>query len=147
MNKQVYFEAEYLSPGSFYPETVKVARVGDLTPAELVRNGPNAPWHAVRVSRVVERLCHYDGDEDSPTESFWQRVSTHQVHSLVIGEKLTLDGVEKLDESVVGRTDILLRNMRRNNWDFVVRTRCGNWQPASDFGAVISAEEATRLGG
>lgn len=51
------------------------------------------------------------------------------------GESVTKEDVAKLPDC-----RILLRNMECNNWDRVVRSRLGNYQPFNEDTQIISAE-------
>jgi len=138
-NIRTRFTAEFDYPGMLFPETItKTIAAGTL--AAALREQPDEQgyfnrngWYAVTIRSVAEKRYVADDDEET-----WVRLSAEKVASYVVGEKIHHADIEDND-----RNAILISNIRANSKDgYGVRTRAGNWQIASDYDAVVSAEAA-----
>lgn len=124
------YTAEYLYPGFFMPEE-ETREVSDGTYAAVIAAQPNDGWYAVEVREITQRLYRADnGDEQWVKEGKSQRIG-----SWVVGEKIYWEDIPDTDAN-----RILRSNIRSNSKDgFGVKTRCGNWQIASDYLEVVAA--------
>lgn len=89
-------------------------------------------WFALEVKTTPQKLWT-DGDGGE----MWRASGPSVGHRIYIGESLTTEDVERLP----GDHSILLSNMRGNDWERVVRTRRGNFQPVEPGDVVIAAEQ------
>lgn len=101
---------EYSFPGSFFSEH----SVKEVANRNIPKSVPDGCFG----------FCFFDVEEvDVNGERLTgKRKNKSGMH--YYGEKLNANQVAKLPD-----TAILLRNMKNNNWDFVVRTIRGNFQP------------------
>lgn len=125
----VAHKARYLYPGVFMPEE----QVRDLTfptYGEAVKGQPDDGWYAVEISSIkYKRFTADDGDIE------WIPQGTVNKETYIIGQQIHCDEIPNTDEN-----RILRSNIRSNSDDgFAVKTRCGNWQIASDWDHVMSA--------
>lgn len=123
------FEAKYLYPGVFMPEVVRHP-VPDGTYAAACAIQPDNGWYAVEVQKVAERLYRAEnGDEKWVSDG--QPV---KVGSWIVGDKIHWQDIPDTAEN-----RILRSNLQANSSDgYGVRTRCGNWQIASDYLEVVA---------
>lgn len=135
--------AEYDYPGLLFPESTS-RQIPEPTFAAAVTAGPAEDdyfrkdgWYAVTVRSTVEkRYESEDGDEA------WVNVAKPQVvGKWVVGERIHYSDIEQTDAN-----SILIGNIKCNSRDggYGVLTRCGNWQIASDYTAVVPTSIATR---
>jgi hypothetical protein len=131
--------AEYLYPGSFFPESTS-REVPAATLTAAVNAGPDEDgyfskdgWYAVKIKTAVEKLFVADDGDES-----WIG-KPDVVATVIVGDRIHFSEIEKSD-----RNRILISNIECNSRDggYGVLTRCGNWQIASDYDFVISASEA-----
>lgn len=136
MPTQTRYRAEYLYPGSFFPEET-YRDLKEPTFENAVKFGPNEDgyfkkdgWYAVIIREKIERLMV---DPDKPASTTWDMVSNEKVKSFIVGRMIHMDSPEMSGSD----KDILRSNIRSNSRDplkgYGVLTRCGNWQIASDW--------------
>lgn len=136
------FFAEYNYPGSFFPEST--TREIDLPTVEAaVAAGPDEDgyfrkdgWYSVRItSKVEKRFVANDG-----AEAWVKQGEIETIAHWVVGERIHYSAIDATDAN-----RILISNIEGNSADggYGVLTRCGNWQIASDFDAVLSPAEVS----
>lgn len=136
------FFAKYNYPGSFFPEST--TREIDLpTVKAAVAAAPDEEgyfckdgWYSVRItSKVEKRFVATDG-----AEAWVNQGDIKTIGHWVVGERIHHSDIDATDAN-----RILIRNIEGNSRDggYGVLTRCGNWQIASDFDAVLSPAEVT----
>ncbi len=141
MTHRVRFIAEYLYPGTFFPEET-ICVVTDPSFASCVDQGPDDEgtyfykngWYAVRVRMLSEKRYHADDGEQR-----WISENEAIVRSYIVGTLTHVDDIPDSTPTDSGPQDnsILKSNIRSNSRDplkgYAVLTRCGNWQIASDY--------------
>lgn len=151
MTAKATYTANFFYPGTLFPEeTQREIEEYDGIPtlADILEVAPDAApedsyfckdrWYAVSLREKIEVL--YESTED-PNDRRFVQTSNEVLHSWIVGEKIHVDDIE--DQEPGGRNAILASNIRGNTPDgYAVKTRCGNWQLAKDFGTVISDSEA-----
>lgn len=118
-------------PGFFFPEEGRGLEFSTFADDnEIVSNfSGDKTWFALQVKTVeYERYTNDNGDEN------WFMTSKKPTsRRIYVGEILDASQVAALD----GDHEILLDNMEFNDWDTVVRTRCGNFQPVESNDTVL----------
>lgn len=142
MSTRVRYSAEYSFPGLLFPETTsRSIEHGDL-PAAIAAAPDGDSWYAVKITAITERLfvAVGDGSEDGSIPERWLTESTSRVGFYVVGERIHVD-----DGQIEGDEYSILRsNIRCNSTDgYGVKTRCGNWQIASDYDDVLPPQAVT----
>lgn len=134
----------YSYPGSFFAEYTTVELTEPTLTAAAIE-GPRGSgyffkdgWFAVEITTVtLKRFEAADGAE------VWVRQGTEAVGKWIVGRLVHFEA----DELAGDEHNILRSNIRSNSRDphkgYGVLTRCGNWQIASDYTAVVSAEDVT----
>lgn len=125
-----------LYPGSFFPEDGRPVEIPDADPQTALAafSGDDVGWFALEVVTATQKRWT-DGDG----EEMWRNDGTTSRYRIYVGEALTAADVARLP----GDHHILLSNMRGNEWERVVRTRRGNFQPLVPGDVVIAPAEAT----
>lgn len=128
--------ATYLYPGSFFPEETNRA-IPEPTLAAAVAAAPTDEegyfrkdgWYAVRVTTTtLKRFVADDGEE-----TWVPQDKPAKVGNWIVGERVHFETLPDDD-----RHSILRSNIRANTKSgYGVLTRCGNWQFADDYDAVI----------
>lgn len=148
------YSAEYLYPGSFFPEeTYRDLPDGHLSTAlELAPDEEGYfkkdGWYAVRIrTRIEKRFVAEDGEET------WIRQGEGHVKSYVIGVLTHVNNIHDLESGAAGDmldNRILKSNIRSNSREpyknYGVLTRCGNWQIASDWDQIIDEDSLRAIG-
>ena len=146
MTTRTRYSAKYLYPGAFFPEsTFRIVEEPTFhaalaaAPAEEGGFFKADGWYAVEITAIHER--RFLAEDDLMSEE-WVETGRETVGSWIVGEKIHVD-----DEQIAGpKHDILRSNIRSNSRppekDYGVRTRCGNWQIASDYIMVVAPDEA-----
>ena len=135
MSTRTLITATPLYPGSFFPEEGRPVEVPDADPQTAIAAIPDPKWFAVEVRTVTQKRW-----TDGEGGEMWRTDSERGRYRIYVGEALTAEDVERLD----GDHSILLSNMRGNDWERVVRTRRGNFQPVEPGDVVIAPAEANR---
>lgn len=139
MNTRIRHTATYMWPGSFLNETMVMELSDGTLEAGLAAMPEDTMWgsHAFGfeiTETVLKRFVSDDGEER------W--LATGRARRLgrwYFGETMTLSQVAAENITNGGKHDILLANMRGNNWPTVVRTIAGNFQPIEDGDDVLPA--------
>lgn len=139
MSTRTRITAEYLYPGSFFPESI-TRELPDSTLQAAIEHGPDEEgyfkkdgWFGVVIRKITEkRYVADDGDET------WLREGKPIEWKVIVGDVVHVD-----DPLIAGdRFDILRSNIRSNSRephkDLAVHTRCGNFQIASDWDQVVA---------
>lgn len=117
INEQVKFYVECLFPGSFFAEE------DSMTLEEFNANGPLAGCFAYQFYSVTTKAVDVNDEHFSKSKR------------IDIGGKVYPGGklytADQIRAEFPGH-DILIDNMRANNWPTVVLTRRGNWQPFNE---------------
>lgn len=138
-NTRTRYSAEYLYPGSFFPEeTYRDLPEPTYLAAELA--GPDEDgyfkkdgWYAVRIRTITEK-CYRSEDGDEK----WLRDGDPITKSFIVGRLVHADSPElECDDKSILRSNIV-GNSREPLKGYGVLTRCGNWQIASDYDEVVS---------
>lgn len=125
-----------LYPGSFTPEDGRPVELPDARMVTALAVAPDdEAWFALEV-RTVTKKKWTDGDGGV----MWLSEGRPRIYRIYVGEALTIADIERM-VSAGDRYDILLQNMRGNDWPRVVRTRLGNFQPLEVEDVVISPAE------
>lgn len=107
--------AEYLTPGSFFPEEV-VKRLDAHDPVEALFKAPKSAYCFV--------LYDTEPPPDLGPKFTVKAVPQNRSARYYIGGELhNYDEVKELGHAV------LAGNMTANKWDTVIHCRTGNWQP------------------
>lgn len=116
-------KAEYLLPGSFMPESIRL---------EL----PERTLAAAKAAAPPSAYCFTMFDEADPVDLGPEFSVTPK--RLNVSGKVYLGGAlyELAEVRSMGET-ILAENMEHNDWPRVIRCRTGNWQPFFDGDMVI----------
>jgi hypothetical protein len=124
-------------PGSFFPEEGRpVVLLSDDPHTAIETVSDDGRWFALDVRTTTQkRWTDGDGGET------WTTVGELARYRIYVGEALTAADVERLDDGQ--DYSILLSNMRGNDWQRVVRTRCGNFQPVEPGDVVIPADRVS----
>jgi len=124
-----------LYPGAFLSESgASIQLDGNWTARQVVdkfADTKSFKWFAIEVVEQNWKVWTTDeGDQE------WRPMQDGSRKSwrIYIGELLTSAEVAALP----GDHEILLRNMEYNNWDPIVRTRLGNFQPFEDGDVVFT---------
>ncbi|MHB1098904.1 MAG: hypothetical protein ACYCZR_05045 [Burkholderiales bacterium] len=125
---KVTYSGEYLYPGSFFAEETH-RTLTDGTFAAALEAAPDGDgWFAVKVRRITQKRFVADDGEEA-----WITQSSEVVGNWIIGRRIHADDIEPTQTN-----SILISNIRCNSKDgYGVKTRCGNWQIASDYTEVI----------
>lgn len=141
MPTQTTYTAEYLYPGSFFPEET-FREIKEPTYEAAVEAGPNEDgyfkkdgWYAVNIRRRVERLFV---DADEPTTTKWLTEKNEVLTRIIVGRLVHVD-----DPEIAGEEHRILRSNIQSNGkdpfkDYGVLARSGNWQVASDWDEVTA---------
>lgn len=125
--------AKPLYPGSFLPEEGASEQVPNYMTAEHIALAfsDKPGWFAIEVTNQNWKFWETEeGDRE------WRpaKDDTAKSYRIYIGELMTSAEVAALD----GDHEILLSNMRINDWDPIVRTRRGNFQPLEEGDVVLA---------
>lgn len=112
-----------LYPGSFFPEDGRPVEIPDAS-AETVLAvmDDDGKWFALEVRTTLEKRW-----DDGAGGVMWTSTGSSTSYRIYKGSILTAADIERLPDA--DRYGVLLSNMRVNDWDRVVRTRAGNFQP------------------
>jgi hypothetical protein len=121
-------KVEYEFPGSFFPESSsRDIRVRD--PRLAVELAPEGAY----------AFAFYDVADDlpdlGPEYAVSRKPQNRSARYFIDGRLVTIDDVLALP----GDHDILISNMRANEFERVVRCRTGNWQPFGDDDELIAS--------
>lgn len=138
------YTAEYLYPGSFFPEETYRALDRAYLDEALAKQPDEEGyfrkdgWYAVRIRTHVEKRFVAGNGEET-----WVRQAdrTH-TKSYVVGIMKHVSDIPDIDPETGRDQTILKRNIEGNSREplkgYGVLTRCGNWQIASDFDEVLA---------
>jgi hypothetical protein len=138
---RIRYSAEYMYPGSFFPESVHRALL-QPTFAAAVAAGPDEDgyfrkdgWYAVKIHAITEK--RFTSDDGEVT---WVKQGTVEVGNWIVGDRIHWSEIDDTRENA-----ILISNIKGNSRDggYGVKTRAGNWQIASDYTEVISPTAVT----
>ena len=118
----------YLTPGSFMSEE-STRKVEKRNPEEDIKEAPEYAF-AFFYFDIVKTSVKV-GDEQVDTSSGRRNISNRYY---IDAEVLDLKAVEALE----GDTEILIRNMKGNGYDQVVRCRTGNFQPLDEKDVLLT---------
>lgn len=122
------FTATYFYPGVFMPEDV-ARQIPNGQFNSVIAAQPDNRWYAVEVRQRTER--RYEAANGS--EKWISEGDAKKVGSWIVGEKIHWEDIPDTEGN-----KILRSNIQGNSKDgYGVRTRCGNWQIASDWQAVL----------
>lgn len=123
--------AEYAFPGLLFPE-MDTRDIEVPTLRAAVQANPRNGWYAVRITAITKELFTSDSGE----ERWLTKGGPEKVDHIVVGERIHINDIPDTPEN-----SILRSNIRGNTDDgYAVKTRRGNWQFASDYNRVVSAE-------
>lgn len=143
--------ARYSYPGVFLPEQTSRTLSGPTLVAAIAA-APTADdgwfrqdgWYAVEISTTKHRRF-VDADTD---DEVWVKTLTELHGRWVVGERFHYEDLEREFQSAPEKSDIdriLISNIKSNSKDgYGVRTRCGNWQIASDYTGVLAPAAVER---
>lgn len=128
-----------LYPGSFFSEEGQAIQVDNAEPATVLPPMPNDQrWFGIRLTeRMYERWTNDQGEHKwlpfskTPTKTSY----------LYVGDRLDREDVAAMGPD--GST--LLSNMQGNGWQYVVRTRRGNYQPLTDDDVLVTEVELASI--
>lgn len=118
----------YLLPGSFFSEE-SVHEVASRNPDEDIKNAHEYAF-ALFYFDIVKTIVKV-GEERVETSSGRRNIS-HRHY--IGGEILDIEAVEALGSEY----DTVVRNMKGNDWDKVIRCRTGNFQPFEDEDVLLT---------
>ncbi len=126
-----------LYTGSLFPEEGRLVEIPDADPqTALTVAADDGRWFALEVRTTTQkRWTDGDGGE------MWRVIGESARYRIYVGELLTVADIEQLPDAA--DYAILLSNMRGNEWERVVRTRQGNFQPVAPVDVVIPSAEVT----
>jgi hypothetical protein len=110
---------EYLHPGSFYPEESRL-RLKQYSATEALRKLPKTAFAFTLYDVEIRSGKLEDG------ETIEQRKKVNESGRFYPGGEIKyLEEIKSMGEGF----EILASNMENNDWNSVVRTRAGNFQP------------------
>lgn len=134
------YTAEYLYPGSFFPESIHreidaptlqaaiAAAPQETEGTYFVKDG----WYAVEIFTITEKRFVADDGEET-----WIKQGKPEKHTAIVGHLVHIDSIPDDDEHRILRSNV--RSNSREPWvGYAVKTRAGNWQVASDWDEVVS---------
>ena len=129
MAEKMTHYARYLYPGVFMPEE-RERSLEEPTYAAALDAQPDDGWYAVEIHSNTKKLYTADDGEQE-----WVQKRHEKVGSWIVGERIHYSEIKDTDEN-----RILRSNLQSNDPDgFGVKTRRGNWQPASAYDHVVPA--------
>jgi len=132
MTTRTRITATPLYPGSLFPEDGTPVPITDTSTREAVRAVPDdGSWFAVEVA-VSEQNRWTDGEGGE----LWRTAGTPKRHRVYVGTPLTADDLRARPNPE--QYDILISNMRGNDWPRVVETRRGNFAPIERDDVVLT---------
>jgi hypothetical protein len=143
MNRKIKYTATYLWPGSFVDETASKPLPSPTLAAALAEMPEDRIYgsHAFGFEITETPMKLFTSDDD---EQRWlANGKSRRVGYWYFGEMMTLAEVGA--QNTNGRYDILLSNMRGNDWSAVVRTIAGNFKPVEDGVTVLPPSQHPHL--
>jgi hypothetical protein len=137
------YTATYLWPGSFVDETASRTLPAPTLAAALAEMPEDRIYgsHAFGFEITETPMKLFTAGDGE--ERWLAAGSTRRVGIWYFGEMMTLAEVEALNTD--DRHDILLANMRGNDWSAVVRTTAGNYKPVEDGVTVLPPSQHPHL--
>lgn len=139
-HRTVYW-ATYMWAGAFVDETTSV-QLDDGTVEAAIEAMPEERNHGhlpfgFEIVETTQKLFVAVSDG----EVRWQGDGTTSLGHWYFGDELSLEDITARNRSLAdaGKFDILLANMRGNNWPVVVRTIAGNFKPVESNDTVLPA--------
>lgn len=137
MTTRTRITATPLYPGSFFPEDGRPVELPDASfEAALAAVTDDGGWFALQVTTVEQKRW-----DDGEGGELWKQIGAPiAAYRIYVGEEFTAEDIESWPTA--DQHDILLSNMRGNDWPTVVKTRRGNFQPVEHGDVVIAAAGA-----
>lgn len=128
-----------LYPGSFMPEPGTPVEIPtNLTASALAAVEDDGRWFAIEVTTETQTRW-----SDGAGGERWASNGDATRFRIYAGETFTIADMEARNDD--GRYEILLRNMRGNGWDPIVKTRAGNFQPKDPQDVVVAVNADGRI--
>lgn len=125
------YTAKYSYPGSFFAESMGRDIPNPSYESAIAAAEGDGNWYAVEVFEITERRF----TAQNGAERWIEEDKPVKVGSWVIGNRVHWQDIPDTPEN-----EILRSNIRGNSEDgYGVKTRCGNWQIASDYMSVVAA--------